>query len=130
MEDHRGITLLSTAYKVYASVSANRLEKEIEGSNMIPESQVGFRKRRGVTDTIYCLNYLVGREIGKDRKVVAALIDLRAAFDSVDRRIMRRRLEECEVSKNLRERIMETYEETKCVVKVNGNCGKSFWTTS
>lgn len=62
-------------------------------------------------DNIYCLNYLTGREVGRERKVVAALVDLKLAFDSVDKRIiMRRKLEE---SRNLRETIMEIYKETK-----------------
>lgn len=128
VEDHRKITLLPTAYKIYASVLANRLRKKIEEKGIVPDSQTGFREGRGVIDNIYCLNYLVGREVRRGRKIVAALIDLKAAFDSVDRRIMRRRLEEGGVSGNLRERIMEIYEETKCVVRTNGEYGKEFWT--
>lgn len=57
---------------------------------------------KGVIDNIYCLNYLVGREVGRGRKIVTAAVDLRAAFDSVDSRIMGKKLEEGEVSKNLR----------------------------
>jgi len=41
---------------------------------------------------------------------MVALVDLKAAFDSVDRRILGRRLEEEKVSRKLRERIMEIYE--------------------
>jgi len=32
------------------------------------------------------------------------------------------------VSRRLRERIMEIYEETGCRVRIEGNCGKRFWT--
>lgn len=35
---------------------------------------------------IYVLNYLVERELNMERKMVAAFIDLKAAFDSVKRR--------------------------------------------
>ena len=35
--DHRGITLLPTAYKIYASVVANRLRKEVEEKGILPE---------------------------------------------------------------------------------------------
>lgn len=41
------MTLMSTAYKVYAAVLANRLRKEIEEKELVPESQAGFRKERG-----------------------------------------------------------------------------------
>lgn len=85
VEDHRGITLLPTAYKICATVLANRLKKEMEEKEMVPECQAGFRKERGVMDNIYCLNYLVEREVERGRKMVTALVDLRAVFDSVDR---------------------------------------------
>lgn len=56
-------------------------------------------------DNIYCLKYLVGRDVGRGRKIVAALIDLRAAFDSVDKRIMEKKFEEGGMSRNLRKRL-------------------------
>lgn len=90
IEEHRGVTLLPIAYKVYASVLANKLRKEMEEKQLVPQSQVGFRKGRGIIDNIYCINYLVEREVGRGGgKIVGALVDLlRAAFDSVNRRIM------------------------------------------
>ena len=64
-----------------------------------------------------------------EKKVVATLVDLRAAFDSVDRKILRRRLEEVGVGEKLRERIVEIYRETRNVVKVEGKYGKRCWTS-
>lgn len=124
IQDHKTITLLSTAYKIYASVLANKLKKEMKEKDLVPESQAGLRKRR-VIDNIYCLNYLVGRDVGRRKKIVAALVDLKAAFDSVDRRIMGRKLEEGGVSRNLRKKIMEIYKETKSV-KISGDYKKRF----
>lgn len=96
---------------------------------MIPESQAGFRKEKGIIDNIYYINYLLGRKIGRGGKIVAALVDFKAAFDSVDREILKKRLEEGGVSSRLRRRIMEIYEETKSVVRVKGRYGKKIWTT-
>jgi len=112
----------------FATVLANRLEKEIEEKGIIPEWQAGFRKNKGVIDNIYTLNYIMGREIERGRKMVVALVDLKAAFNSVDRRILGRRLEEEKVSRRLRERIMEIYEETGYRVRIEGKYGKRFWT--
>ena len=40
----------------------------------------------GTVDNIYVLNYLINRQINKvEDKLVAFFIDLRAAFESVDR---------------------------------------------
>lgn len=36
-------------------------------------------------DNIYTLNYLVERELASGKRIVATFVDLRTAFDSVDR---------------------------------------------
>lgn len=46
VKNYRGITLLNTAYKIYAMVLENRLNKELETKNIIPETQAGFRRGR------------------------------------------------------------------------------------
>lgn len=90
MEDYRGVSLTSTLYKLYASVLADRLREEIEEKNLIPQNQTGFeRKGLGTINNIYVLNYLVNRQLGKEKgKMMAFFIDLKAAFDSVNKRIL------------------------------------------
>lgn len=51
---------------LYAMVLQRRLEKEIEEKNMLPEEQAGFRKRRGVLDNMYVLNWVVNRELKRE----------------------------------------------------------------
>ena len=52
----------------------------------MPQNQTGFRKGTDTMNNIFVLNYLVNRQISKKGgKLVAFFIDLRAAFDSVDR---------------------------------------------
>jgi len=81
-----------------------------------------------VIDNIYTLNYVVERELARGNRIVATFVDLRAAFDSVDRGVLGRSLEERGVSARLRRRIMEIYEETRSVVRIGGRVGKRFWT--
>lgn len=61
VEDYRGVTLTQTAYKVYATVLAERLRREVEEKGMLPSNQTGFRRGIGTIDNIYVLNYLVNR---------------------------------------------------------------------
>lgn len=61
VEDYRGVTLTQTAYKVYATVLAERLRREVEEKGMLLSNQTGFRRRIGTIDNIYVLNYLVNR---------------------------------------------------------------------
>ena len=89
VEDYRGITLTQTAYKKYESVLAERLRKVVEGKGLLPPSQAGFRKGRGTIDNVYTLNYLINRQVNrKGKKMIIFFIDLKAAFDSVDREVL------------------------------------------
>jgi len=55
VRNYRGITLLCTAYKIYAAILAKRLREEIERKGSLPETQVGFRKGRGTMDNVRIL---------------------------------------------------------------------------
>ena len=59
--NYRGITLLSTAYKIYAAVLNERLKNEIEEKNILPEIQAGFRKSRSTIDNIHILQHIIDK---------------------------------------------------------------------
>ena len=130
VEDYRGITLTQTAYKVYAAVLAERLRQEVEEKRLLPPSQAGFRRGMGCMDNIYVLNHLINRQVTrKERKMVVFFIDLKAAFDSVDREVLVREMRKRGVREGLVERCGEVLKETVCRVRVGEEEGKEFWTT-
>lgn len=92
---------------------ADRLEGEVEEKGNIPEWQAKFRKGKCVMDSIYTINYIIGRELQIGKEMVAMMVDLKAAFDSVDKEVLGRRLEEGGISKRIRERIRKIYRETR-----------------
>ncbi|VDM01341.1 unnamed protein product, partial [Schistocephalus solidus] len=47
--NHRGISLLNIAGKIFARILLNRLIGHLE-QGLLPESQCGFRRHRGTTD--------------------------------------------------------------------------------
>lgn len=56
---------------------------------MVPQNQTGFRKRMGTMNNMYALNYLIKRQISRiGGKLVVFCIDLRAAFDFMDRELL------------------------------------------
>lgn len=66
-----------------------RLREEVEGKGIIPGNQTGFKKGMGTMDNIYVLNMLINRQIDrKGGKMVALFVDMKAAFDSVDRGVL------------------------------------------
>ena len=72
-KNYRGITLLSTAYKLYAMVIGERMRSEIEAKGILPDSQAGFRRGRGTMDNVYILNHLIEKEIQKKSGKMYAL---------------------------------------------------------
>lgn len=128
VKNYRGVTLMDTAYKIYANILNERLKKEIE--KKLEEGQFGFREERGTTDAIFVLNHVVNKElITKGGKIFAFFADLKAAFDKIDRTKLEEMLKRAGISLRLRRRIMETYRETKNVIKVGSKRSKIFWTT-
>jgi len=59
----------------------------VKEKDLIPPNQTDFRRDKETgKDNIFVLNYLINRQIArKEGKVIALFVDLRAAFDSVDR---------------------------------------------
>lgn len=78
VEKYKGITLMSSAYRIYATILMGRLKEEIERGGIIPPNQTGFREEMGTINNIYVLNYLVNKQLGKKKRLVALFVDLKA----------------------------------------------------
>jgi len=117
--NYRGISLQCSAYKVYAEILRNRMEIEAERKDLIPESQTGFRRGRSTLDNIYVLNHVMQREKRQreeDGKVYFFFVDLKAAFDKVDRNRLREELRKRGVKKELVRGVEKIYEKTIVMV--------------
>lgn len=94
---------------------------------MIPPNQTGFRKGMGTIDNIYVLNYLINKRISrKGRKLIAFFVDLKAAFDSVDRREVIKTMMERGMREGLIDRVEEIMKETKSRVRIRSHQGTDF----
>ncbi|KAH0820314.1 hypothetical protein GEV33_002477 [Tenebrio molitor] len=96
--NYRGITLLNTAYKLYAMIVEERLMKEMNERGALPDGQAGFRK------------------------------DLKAAFDNVERDLLWEYLRKKGINEHLVTKIEEIYEETISRVRVGGRVSECFKT--
>jgi len=119
-----------TAYEIYAAILAERLREEKERKRSLPEIQAGFRKGRGIMDNARILKQVINKEISKKRgEMYEFIIDLKAAFDQVDGKILWRAMEQKNIRRGLIERVKEIYEQTKNAVRVHGNTTNLFGTT-
>jgi len=124
VEEYRGVTLLSTLYKIYVMVLTERLNEEIEEKGIVPHNQTGFRRGMGTIDNIYVMNYLINRQLEKKGgRLVAFFVDLKAAFDSVDREVLIGAMREREVREGITKRVEQVLGETKSRVRVGENWG-------
>lgn len=53
VEEYRGVMLMATLNKIYASVLEERLREEVEQKAVIPHNQTGFSKGIGTIDNIH-----------------------------------------------------------------------------
>ena len=80
----RGIALENNIFKIFTSILAARLEKELE--NHIHEQQYGFRKGRNITQAIGNLLGEIQEETSRPKgKYIVVFIDYTKAFDLVNR---------------------------------------------
>ena len=83
--NHRGISLLCIAGKIFARLLLNRLFKHIVAIGVIPESQCGFYPGRGTTDMNFALRQIMEKCRLYSEDLYLLFIDLTKAFDTVNR---------------------------------------------
>lgn len=101
----------------------------MDEKGIVPQNQTGFRKGLCVMDNIYVLNYLVNRQLGIRKGDLAALfMDLKAVFDSVDRKVLIETMRERGIREGLIERVEEIMRETGSRVRLGRGMGERFLT--
>nr|VZH97057.1 unnamed protein product [Spirometra erinaceieuropaei] len=83
-DNHRGISLLNIAGKIFARILLNRLNNHLE-QGLLPERQCGFRRHRGTTDMIFAARQLQEKCQEMRTHLYSTFVDLTKAFDTVNR---------------------------------------------
>src|SRR5215469_2214236 len=82
-ENYRGITLLPTAYKLFAIIIKNRLNEHVE--DKMAEEQCGFRKGRSCTDAIFTVQQIIEKRKEHNLPLFLLFIDCETTYDNVNR---------------------------------------------
>lgn len=130
VKNYRGVTLTQTAYKIYAMILNDRITKELEEKGGLDETQMGFRGGggRGGMDNIYIIKHVVGKKLREKKgKVYLTFVDLKAAFDKLDRRPLWDAMKKRGINQTMIKRVEEIYRETRCKVRVGGETSHEFW---
>ncbi|XP_016657354.1 uncharacterized protein LOC107882852 [Acyrthosiphon pisum] len=83
VSNHRGISLLDTAYKILSMALLRRLE--IYAEDTLTEYQTGFRRRKSTMDHIFTIRQVMEKfyEYNKDLHIL--FVDFKQTYDSIDR---------------------------------------------
>ena len=84
--NYRGITLLNTAYKIFACVLYQRLLPYAEEN--IGEYQGGFRFDRSTTDQLFAIRQILEKCREHNIELHQLFIDFKAAYDSIIRSVL------------------------------------------
>jgi hypothetical protein len=82
-DNYRGITLLSTASKLYANILRNKLNSISE--TFLGEEQCGFRKGRSTMDAIFTLKQIIEKRREFSLPTFVLFIDYEKAYENLNR---------------------------------------------
>ena len=128
-DNYRGIALLSVPGKVLCKVIQNRLKKVAEST--LRENQCGFRGNRGCIDQLFTLRLLMEKAREFHSPLYLCFIDLKKAYDSVNREalwaVLRKRYH---LPQKLLSIIEALHTGTLGAVRAYGRCSQNFSITN
>lgn len=122
--NYRGISLLSVPGKVLTRIICNRLEPYLD--KILRDGQCGFRRKRSTIDMIFSTRQLIEKSLEQQKALCLAFIDIKKAFDSVNREMLCTILKKVNCPPNLLAIIKSLHESTCAMVKYDGDLSKPF----
>ena len=126
--NYRPITLLSVPSKVLTTLVLKRIQPLLLAKRR--PQQAGFTPTRSTTDCILTLRVLAQQRRMFLQPLYAAYVDLKAAFDSLDRSVLWSLLQGIGVPTKLISILKDLYSNTTCRVRAEGSMSDPFSTTS
>ena len=123
-DNFRGISLNSIPGKVHAIILRNRIVQCLEPKFL--EYQNGFRQGRSCADSTFVARQLINMSHEFKQRLYACFIDLKKAYDSINRQALWRILEQYGVQERVLTLIKDLHEETEACVREYGATSKWF----
>jgi hypothetical protein len=118
--NYRGLTLISVPCKVFCHILNRRLTEWLDIRNTVVDEQNGYRKQRSGTDHLFTLYNILNNRKNAKLDTYACYVDMRKAFDNVNRDCLWYKLLQEGVEGKMYNAIRSLYTDVQCAVKVNG----------
>jgi hypothetical protein len=122
-ENNRGITLLTTFYKIYQNLIKQELGRDID--NNVDEIQAAGRKGISCIHTSYLLREVISHNLEQEKKLFLAFLDVKKAFDSVWVDGLLYKIKEAQINKSVWHIIKDLFTNIQCTVQIAGE--RSDW---
>ena len=127
-EDHRGISLMSCAAKLFNKLLLARLQPVLDP--YLRYEQNGFRPQRGTVTQILALRRVIEEARIRQSTLIVVFVDFRKAFDSVSRDALPLVLRAYHMPQQLVSAIMAMYHNTRAAVVTADGLSDLFDTSS
>ena len=120
-DNYRGIAIGSAFAKLFSFILLKRLIEFIDIKNLISPEQIGFMKGKSTSDHIFLLQTIIEKVVKKNKKkLYAAFIDFKKAYDTVNRELLIRKLQSIGINGTFLRNIVSMYRITEYSVKLKG----------
>ena len=131
-DNYRAIAVGSCLGKTFSAILLNRLLNFRHKYCPDPVNQLGFTKGSQTNDHILTLKTIIDKyytkKTGKSKKLFACFVDLRKAFDNVNRSLLLDKIERLQIDGNFFKVLSDMYKNSTAKLKINIYLSNSFKT--
>ena len=119
LDNYRGICISSNVGKLFVKILGARLDRDVEQRDLLGDVQFGFRKGKRTTDALFILSALLEKQKKSGKKIAMAFLDIKKAYDRVDRTILWRTLSKLGYGGKFLRVLQSLYKDISAVTSLN-----------
>ena len=120
VENYRGVVMVNGFAKIFEKIFSDRLINFLEETDFFIDKQFGFRKGTSTAHALTAIINEITARLNEDKLVLALFCDIQKCFDSLDRSILFRKLENAGIRGHVLDWIKSYFSNRKQRVFVNG----------
>ena len=125
VENYRGVVMVNGFAKIFEKIFSDRLINFLEETDFFIDKQFGFRKGTSTAHALTAILNEITARLNEDKLVLALFCDIQKCFDSLDRSILFRKLENAGIRGHVLDWIKSYFSNRKQRVFVNGSNSSS-----